>query len=181
MEGRAGARPSFFNRVSVRACLKTRPVRAPGLQNERLSPKSCRPRAPTRRPRVFFKQGLNRISEGQQESSVRSVMFFGRRSPPVRPSPVGNMPLLRSLTCLRKRRFFERLILLQRLEDIALVMLYLKLLEKLKIFLAERFARMVFYLIPDVADHAGQLRVAIRKCSETLLPTETPHDPPVLI
>ena len=45
-----------------RACLKTRPVRAPGLQATGFSAKSCRPRALTRRSPRDFKHALNHLS-----------------------------------------------------------------------------------------------------------------------
>src|SRR5260370_22051942 len=75
----------------------------------------------------------------------------------------------------------RRLRPVQRFEGVALVVLYLELLEKLEIFPPERFARMVSYLVPDVGDHALQLRVAIGKCTETLLPTKAAHHPPILV
>ena len=50
----SGVRPWDTRDTWVRACLKTRPVRAPGLQATGFSAKACRPRALTRRfPRVF--------------------------------------------------------------------------------------------------------------------------------
>ena len=42
----------------LRACLKTRPVRAPGLQPAGLPAQSCRPRALTRRSTRVFKHAL---------------------------------------------------------------------------------------------------------------------------
>src|SRR5207249_4600568 len=75
----------------------------------------------------------------------------------------------------------NRLLLVQRFEDVTLVVLYLELLEKLEIFLPERFALMVLFLIPNVFNDAFQLRVAIRKCAETLLPTKPARHPPVLV
>src|SRR6266567_7212394 len=65
---------------------------------------------------------------------------------------------------------FQSLLFLQRFKDVALVVLNLELLEKLEVFLAEGLARMMSHLVPDVLDHALQLRVAIRECAETLLP-----------
>jgi hypothetical protein len=44
---------------NLRACLKTSPVRAPGLQGNRLFPGICRPRALTRRRGGVFKQALS--------------------------------------------------------------------------------------------------------------------------
>src|SRR6266496_698677 len=57
----------------LRACLKNRPVGAPGLQDEGFSPKSCRPRAPTRPPGAFFKQTLRaclRMDEKRAQDRV---------------------------------------------------------------------------------------------------------------
>ena len=48
---------------ALRACLKTRPVRAPGLQCVAISAVSCRPRALTRRGAGVFKQALRDFVE----------------------------------------------------------------------------------------------------------------------
>ena len=47
-----------MNSLILRACLKTRPVRAPGLQGVGFPAKPCRPRALTRRPAGVFKHAL---------------------------------------------------------------------------------------------------------------------------
>ena len=44
---------------------------------------------------------------------------------------------------------FGRLLIVERFEDVAVVMFDLELLEELEIFLAERFARMVSYLVSN--------------------------------
>src|SRR5437867_763532 len=80
---------------------------------------------------------------------------------------------------MRKR--FHRLLLVQRFEDVAFVVLDLEFLEELEIFLAERLACMVSHLVSNIIDYAFQLRVAILKCAEALLPTESAHHPSVLV
>ena len=86
----------------LRACLKTRPVRAPGLQATGFSAKSCRPRALTRRfPRVFkhalkrlcrfacpdtrLKPGANEMGNRLQGTELRRRRFGKRNSQPVTP------------------------------------------------------------------------------------------------
>src|SRR6266498_3923432 len=61
----AGERRFFRNKsftdwviLGLGACLKTRPVRAPGLQRMAISAVSCRPRVLTRRGAGVFKQAL---------------------------------------------------------------------------------------------------------------------------
>ena len=44
--------------LTLRACFKTRPVRAPGLQKARIVTEFCRPRALTRRFAGVFKHAL---------------------------------------------------------------------------------------------------------------------------
>ena len=53
--------------TNLRACLKTRPVRAPGLQATGFSAKSCRPRALTRRSPQSFQTRSERAAPEQKQ------------------------------------------------------------------------------------------------------------------
>jgi len=72
-------------------------------------------------------------------------------------------------------------LLLWRPEDVALVMCYLVFFEEREVFLAKSLPRMVLHLVTDVINHAGQLRVGVRKGPETLLPREPARHPVVLV
>src|SRR6266550_1544660 len=63
--------------VSLRACLKTRPVGAPGLQDKWILVGLCRPRALTRRFRRVFKQALGLLLlAGQAVCAQPADEFF---------------------------------------------------------------------------------------------------------
>ena len=65
----------------LRACLKTRPVRAPGLQQVDMAANFCRPRALTRRADRVFKHALSRDSSVEPiRMDHRDAMCPARRS-----------------------------------------------------------------------------------------------------
>ena len=80
--------------VTLSGCLKTRPVRVPGLQATGFSPKSCRPRALTRRGSGVLRHALRpqwdntpRIPSSVRRTTIRgspigSFMAFPRPEPP---------------------------------------------------------------------------------------------------
>ena len=96
------------------------------------------------------------------------------------------MPLLPELVSVRvvwaiNIALIAELLTVQRLEDIAFIVRYFVLLEEGQVLLPEGFARMVFHLKPNVINHPFQLRVRIRKGTETFLPREPPRPPAILV
>ena len=78
--GRQSCR-GFQARRTLRACLKTRPVRAPGLQRMAVSAVSCRPRALTRRSAGVFKQALTGGGGAKAGNDRRGFRSSARRRP----------------------------------------------------------------------------------------------------
>src|SRR5664279_6178447 len=73
------------------------------------------------------------------------------------------------------------LFLIYRLEHVAFVVRHFVPLEERQVFLAKSLARMVSYLVPDIIYHPSELRVRIRKGTETLLPRKPSRHPPLLV
>ena len=73
----------------LRACLKTRPVRAPGLQATGFSAQSCRPCALTRRFSRAFKHALNRplVADRPQGPACTNPWRSPKTPSPFRDSP----------------------------------------------------------------------------------------------
>jgi hypothetical protein len=70
---------------------------------------------------------------------------------------------------------------IERLEDVSLIVLDFVLLEKPKVFVTKAPPGMAPFLVADVVNYAGELRMAVRKGPESFLPTETSGHPALSI
>jgi hypothetical protein len=68
------------------------------------------------------------------------------------------------------RALLTELSLLDRREDVTVLMRDLKSFEERQVFIPEAFASMVLYLIPNVVNHSSQLGVRVGEGAKTFLP-----------